>query len=118
MAQTKVIYVPPWKDEEAKWIDSSECVLDAPEDMTHKVPIIARYKAAFSEGEIDFTVSTEFFRETLASKTCSWTHFVNEIKALNVSGCTDFDRVRRQYQCLKQRVQHSVVNEEPNGEIR
>lgn len=94
------IYVPGWKDEDATWTKASECILDAPGDMTHKFPIMARYKAAFSDDDVDFAMLASFFRDTMEISKCSWKDYVEEIKALKDKRSSDFDMIRQQYERL------------------
>jgi hypothetical protein len=58
------------------------------------------YEGYFEHSETDKMTLTQFFRTTLEVPNATWRHFVDEIKHLNASNCTDFDRINSLYICL------------------
>jgi len=95
-----LIYVPQYEDDDEAWVSRGSCVLDAPPELEHTYPLLARYKVAFTNQNLG-TLS-QFFGSTLAIETFSWRHVVEELKFLNCTEICNFDRVRAQYEQLDQ----------------
>lgn len=118
MSDFNGIFIPAYKEEKAVWTKASTCVLDAPGDMIHKHPIMARYEAAFSSDDADLNMLASFFGDTMGIEKCSWRHNVDEIKALKNEKCSDFDRVTNQYIQLDKERHRVITLEITTEEIR
>lgn len=93
-----LVYIPASGDDEADWVNCSDCLLDAPRTLRHKYPIIARYKTAFPK--VDLTLLTQFFQNSLAITKYSWKDTIREIQHLQDEGYSEFDLINAQYAYL------------------
>jgi len=97
-----MLYIPRCGDDEDLWVSTSDCLLGAPRDLAHKIPILARYAEAFARPTVDLSLVTSFFRDTLDIRSCDWEDIIEEIKELKDDECSDFDRIRSQYERLNE----------------
>ena len=79
--------------------------------METKYPLESLYEGYFGRSEIDKMTLTQFFRATLEVPSATWRHFVDEIRHLNTSNCTDFDRINSLYIFLD-RIRSSGIDED------
>lgn len=93
-----LVYIPASGDDEADWVECSDCLLDAPRTLRHKYPIISRYMAAFPE--VDLILLTQFFQNSLEMETYSWKDTIREIQHLQDKGYSEFDLINAQYAYL------------------
>ena len=70
--------------------------------METKYPLESLYGGYFGRPETDSRTLTQFFGTTLEVPNSTLRHFVDEIKHLNASSCTDFDLIKSLYICLDQ----------------
>ena len=86
----------------------------------HKFPIMARYEAAFSDdnNDVNFAMLASFFRDTMGMEKCSWSHYVEEIKVLKNKKCSDFHRIRQQYDRLDKERERMVTVKMTSKEIQ
>jgi hypothetical protein len=102
-----LIYCPGLDDDSCSWLLPSDCLLDAPPDLGHKWPIMEIYKKAFLG--TDLTLVTRFFQKNLGVASWSWKDILSEIEHLQDEECSDFDRIRSQYESLNKARRKWVV---------
>ncbi len=95
------VYVPARSAEDRPhWCSAEDCLLEAPIDLSNKLPIDSMYQEAFGSTGMDLSSITNFFRSSLGMHLCSWRDHVHELRFLRDRHCTDIERIKAQYRRL------------------
>ncbi|OXV09681.1 hypothetical protein Egran_02556, partial [Elaphomyces granulatus] len=94
------IFVPATGVWDAVWAVPSECLWEAPLDMESKYPLKSLYESYFNQDNGNGANLTAFFEKTLSIPNASTEHFLEELKTLKSTQCTDFDRINRIYESI------------------
>src|SRR3569833_3394252 len=97
-----MLYIPRCGDDDVLWVFFFVCFFCFFCVLAHKIPILARYAEAFARPTVDLSLVTSFFRDTLDIRSCDWEDIIEEIKELKDDECSDFDRIRSQYERLNE----------------
>jgi len=65
--------------------------------METKYPLRSLYETYLRWSETEKSTLTQFFKSSLGVCDCAWDSFVDEIKHLKATKCTDFDRINGLY---------------------
>ncbi|OCL02139.1 hypothetical protein AOQ84DRAFT_424260 [Glonium stellatum] len=84
----------------AAWALPCQCLWKAIPEMKTKYPLKTLYKSYFNQGNGDWAYLTKFFTTTLSIPDVSAENFLEELKELKSSLCTDFDLINRLYESI------------------
>ncbi|OCK73843.1 hypothetical protein K432DRAFT_364328 [Lepidopterella palustris CBS 459.81] len=79
------------------WAAPETCRWDAPPDMRSRHPLGSFYDNYFRGSETNKSTLTQFFRGTLGIRDCTCFDFVDELKELKQTNCSDFDMIKGLY---------------------
>ncbi|KAK4641164.1 hypothetical protein QC761_609930 [Podospora bellae-mahoneyi] len=105
-AHSPLTYIPSTPGEfgtSAQWVVATRsCLLDAPADMRHRLPLDALYSQAFSDhASKSLSTVLTFFRETVKVSSCDHMAFVLELQHLKVNNCMDMPLIQSHYKRLR-----------------
>lgn len=78
----------------------SECVWSACQEMRSKFSLERLYSSFFKEDTSAITHATYFFKDILGIEDCTWENYIEELKELKASGCSDSDVITGIYKAL------------------
>ncbi len=73
---------------------------NAPQKLKTKFALRLAYEPYFQLNSVDNDYSTHFFTQTLGITDCTWEIYIDELKALKASDCTDADAISTIYEAL------------------
>lgn len=98
--EERCIYIPVPEEKSYELARPSECVWSACQNLRTKYSLEHLY-SSFSWEEIPAISHTaHFFKITLGINDCTWEDYIEELKGLKASGCSDSDVITGIYQAL------------------
>lgn len=97
----------------ADWTGPSDCLWDAPRDMTTKHPLQVRYAAAFADTDVDLERLARFFHKVLDIGDISCDDIIEELRSIksgsSVAGAV---AIRGLYERLQ-----GAIDDEDDGDM-
>ncbi|KAF4449063.1 hypothetical protein F53441_7607 [Fusarium austroafricanum] len=106
--EKSLICVPFTPEGVSPWATATECLWEAPSNMTSKHSLKARIQIALSESPTELSGLETLFTKVLEIPNCGWLHILNELRLLS-SGETDLDTVHELYSQLDAMLEHLPV---------
>ncbi|KAI0385044.1 hypothetical protein F5Y04DRAFT_204258 [Hypomontagnella monticulosa] len=98
-SERKCIYIPrPGSGH--TWAFPHDCVWDAPQVMVTKFALKRLYGTCFCKDHGECPHFVPFFCSTLGITECTWQIYVEELKALQASGCDNIDTITTIYKAI------------------
>jgi hypothetical protein len=87
---------------ELAWAKPQECLWEAPDNMMTMWPLRALYSKAMANTKVEMDGLRQFFQGTLRIPNISYTHIIEELKAISKEETVSLDTVRNLYQLLQE----------------